>query len=44
MGVLHTLRKRNRDPAKVVFSALDQLAADSEADSTELLLGSGPAP
>jgi transposase len=39
MSVLHTLRKRNRDPAQVLHQALNQLAANPKADLAELLFG-----
>lgn len=42
MSVLHTLRKRNRDPAHVLHEALNQLAANPDADLTELLFGAPP--
>lgn len=44
MSVLHTLRKRNRDPAGALHRALNHLAADPGADITELLFGPDPDP
>jgi len=39
MSVLHTLKKRNRDPASVLFHALNTLSGDANSDLAELLLG-----
>jgi transposase len=40
MSVLHTLRKRTRDPVSALRACLDQLAADPTADPYRLLFGS----
>ena len=42
MSVLQTLRKRKRDPAEVLYTALNHLAANPGADIAELLFGPAP--
>jgi hypothetical protein len=44
MSVLHTLRKRTRDPAEALRNALNRLAANPDADLATLLFGSDPDP
>ena len=44
MTVLHTLRKRKPDPAEALHCALNQLAANPDADLAELFFGSTPGP
>jgi len=44
MSVLHTLRKRNPDPAQALHTALNRLAANPHEDIVELLFGSPPDP
>ena len=44
MTVLHTLKKREPDPAEALHRALNQLAANPDADLAELLFGSTPGP
>jgi transposase len=44
MSILHTLRKRTRDPAAALHHALNALAADPNADISEKLFGTGPDP
>lgn len=44
MSVLHTLRKRNRDPADTLHNALNKLAITPTADIGELLFGTAELP
>jgi hypothetical protein len=44
MSVLHTLRKRNRDPTRALYSVLNELAAGSDESLPTLLFGEDPDP